>query len=510
MLTRLHGAGKRPAERRRAAPSPAEGVVLADRSRWLALAAITVVSFLLTLEDTAVSVALSSIRRDLGVGLTGLEWVVNAYTLALAVLVLPAGKLADGYGRRRVFLAGVAVFTVSSLAAGLAGSGAELIAARALQGAGAALAGSAALSIVSVSFPERERGAALGIWASASAVGLAVGPLAGAMLTEMFGWPWVFLVNVPLGVLAGVIALWLIPESSADVRDRRLPWSTVVIWGGGLVAVVMALTEAGRLGWAAPEVLALAGAGIGLLGAFAVVEHRARRRLLSRELVGNRQTVGANLVSLLSTAVMCNLFVFISMYLQNVRSYSAVAAGTALLPLTLAIVLLAPLAGRISDRVGRRGPIIVGLALLAAGLLVLSVLSERSSGSLLAVGLALAGIGIGFTTSPTTAAALDGARDSAAGESAGLLNTSRMIGLSLGIATMGAVISGGADVLTGSSSARQTFVTGLSEALRINAGIALVAVVIALATITGLRHAPPRRPLVPRPRPTEAGAHAEG
>lgn len=483
MLTRRSDASERAAHSGSPALSSERHVILTGRSRWLALAAITVVSFLLLLEDTAVSVALPDIRRELGVGLTGLEWVVNAYTLALAVLVLPAGKLADAYGRRRAFVGGLVIFTAASLLAGLATSGMTLIAARALQGAGAAFTSSAALSIISVSFPEEERGAALGVWAGASAVGLAVGPVAGAMLTEMFGWPWVFLINVPLGAFAAVTARLLIPESSAGQRGHRLPWPAVLIWAGALLSLVMALTEAARVGWLAPEVVTLGGAGAGLLGALVVVERRAKQRLIEPSLLRSRQSVGANVLSLLSTAVMCNLFFFIALYLQLVLGYRTVAAGTALLPLTATIVLVAPLAGRLSDRIGRRVPIVTGLLLLAAGLLVLSGLGERSELPLIIGGLALAGIGIGFTTSPITAAALDGAPAEASGESAGLLNTSRMIGLSLGIATMGAIIARGGDVLAGGPGAREAFVSGLSDALRVNAGIALVGALVAVATM---------------------------
>ena len=456
----------------RAAPS--------GRSRWPALAAITVVSFLLLLEDTAVSVALPDIRRELGVGLTGLEWVVNAYTLALAVLVLPAGKLADAYGRRRAFVGGLVVFTAASLFAGMATSGTTLIAARALQGAGAAFTASAALSIISGSFPEQERGAALGVWAGASAVGLAVGPVVGAMLTEMFGWPWVFLINVPMGVLAVAAAGLFIPESSARA-PQRLPWRAVFIWAGALLSLVTALTEAARVGWVDSEVLALGGTGAALLGGLVALERRAKRRLVNPALLRSRQIVAANVLSLLSTAVMCNLFFFIALYLQLVLGYSTVSAGTMLLPLTATIVLVAPLAGRLSDRVGRRVPIVAGLLLLSAGLIALSGLGERSEVALIVGGLALAGVGIGFTTSPIAAAALDGTPVDASGESAGLLNTSRMIGLSLGIATMGALIASGGDVLAGGAGARAAFVSGLSDALRVNAGIAFTGALIAIA-----------------------------
>lgn len=451
--------------------------------RWLALAAVTLVSFLLTLEDTAVSIALTTIRRDLGGGMTDLEWVVNAYTLALAVLVLPAGKLADAHGRRHAFLFGVGVFTASSALAGLAGSPAMLIAARVLQGVGAAFAGSAALSIVSVLFPKPSRGAALGIWASASAIGLALGPVLGAILVRLFGWPWVFLINVPLGLLALLTARLLIPESRADAGERCLPWMAVALWAAGLLAAVMAFTEAGSASLTSPWVIGLGASAVALLAGFAWIEHRSRRRLIGRQLSHSRHTMGANLVSLMSTAVMCNLFVFVGMYLQLVLAYGTVASGIALLPLTATIVVMAPLAGRISDRVGRGRPATLGLLTLAVGLYVLSGLGVHRDAWLIFAGLGLAGLGVGFTTSPTTAAALDGSGTDEAGEAAGLLNTSRMIGLSLGVATMGAVVSGGGNVLGGGLGAHQSFVNGLSTALQLNAGIAVIAAVVAMTTL---------------------------
>ena len=453
-----------------------------SRTRWLALAAITVVSFLLLLEDTAVSVALPSIQRDLGSSLASLEWIVNAYTLALAVLLLPAGRLADTYGQRRVFVLGLAVFSTASLLAGLAPSSWLLIGARALQGTGAALTASAGLSIISLAFPEDERGTALGLWAGASSVGLALGPVVGAMLTEMFGWPWVFLINVPLGLAAGAVA-WRFISAPSVTRRRPVPWVTVALWGLALLALLEALTAAGDSGWWSAQALVPAAVSLAWFGLFAAVEKARSVRLLDYEHLRVGQRLGANVVSLLATAIMCNLFVFISLYLQLVLGYGSANAGILLLPLTLAIVLVSPLAGRASDHVGRRLPAVLGLGLLAAGLLALSWLSEDAEPALLLGGLLAAGVGIGMTTSPATAAALDG--DGAVGENAGLLNTSRMIGLSLGIATMGAIIGGSGNVLGGDAAARAAFVDGLSAALRINAGIGLVAACVAIATLAG-------------------------
>jgi len=488
MLNADRGAG-RPAQ---PSPSSPAALVLTGGSRWLVLGAITAVSFLLLLQDTAVSVVLPSIRAQLGMGLTGLEWVINAYTLAFAVLVLPAGKLADAYGRRRAFVAGLIGFTAASLLAGVAGSAVMLLAARALQGAAAAFTGSAALSLITVSFAQRERGAAVGLWAGASAAGLAIGPIAGAMIAEMFGWAWVFLANVPLGILAIVLARVLLPESRAPARTP-VAWRALLVWAGALVALVMALTEASRFGLLAPGVLALAAGGTLLSIVFVALERRSATPLISRALVRSRQTMGANILSMLATAVMCNLFVFIPMYLQAIRGYDTVGAGLSLLPLSAMIVLVTPLAGRASDRMGRRGPIIAGLLLLAVGLLVLSALGVQSPSALIIGGLAAAGIGIGAATSPITAAATDGQPPQVAGESAGLLNTSRTIGLSLGIATMGAILAGGSDVLTDDPATRQAFVAGLSDALRVNAAIALFSTLIAAFAIRAVRQPRDRR-----------------
>jgi MFS family permease len=271
--------------------------------------------------------------------------------------------------------------------------------------------------------------------------------------------------------------------------------------GRALLSLVTALTEASRIGWTAPEVLALGGVGAVLLGLLVAVERRSQLRLIEPSLLRSRQTVGANILSLMSTAVMCNVFFFIALYLQLVLRYGIVTAGATLLPLTATIVLVAPIAGRLSDRIGRRAPIITGLLLLAGGLIVLSALRERSGATLLIGGLTLTGVGIGFTTSPITAAAMDGASDRTTGESAGLLNTARMIGLTLGIATMGAIIASSGNVLAGSPRAREAFVSGLSDALRINAGIALLAAVVAAATITAATR---QR----QPQPTDAALAA--
>ena len=460
------------------------------KRKWLGLGALALTSFLLTLDDTALSVALPPIGRDLGLGLSGLEWVVNAYTLALAALLLTGGKLSDALGSRRIFLAGLAVFTIASLAAGLAPTGLLLIAARVVQGAGAALLMPATLAIISTTFPARQKGMAIGIWAGVSAGGLAIGPLLGAALTESFGWRSIFLVNVPLGALGLAFGRAILVESKPASRTLHLDLAGTLTWSATLFALVFALTEGMSYGWSSPLVLGSFASGAVGLVVFVRIEQRREEPLVELSLFRSRNLSGANAVSLLSTAVMCSIFFFISLYLQIVRGYSPLGAGAAFLPMTLLICLVAPLAGRLSDRIGRRLPAAIGMVILAGGLLLLSRLGATSGLKTLLPALMVSGLGIGLTTAPVTTAALDFAPADEAGVRAGILNTSRMIGLAVGIALMGAIVTarwpGG---LAGASTDPRAFVDGLSVAFIVNAAMALVAAALAATTIAGGRPA---------------------
>jgi EmrB/QacA subfamily drug resistance transporter len=462
----------------------------ASKRDWLALGALALVSFLLTLDDTALSVALPSIGRDLGLGLSGLEWVVNAYTLALAGLLLAGGWLADAFGSRRIFLCGLALFSAASLGAGLAPTGLLLIGARVLQGGGAALIMPAALAIISNTFPARQRGLAIGIWAGVSAAGLAIGPLLGAALTQSFGWGSIFLVNVPLGALGMAFGRTILLRSRPIARSGHFDLAGMLAAGAALFALVFALTKGMSYGWASPLILGSFGASALGLVVFIWIEQSRAEPLLELTLFRSRNLSGANAVSLLSTAVMCGIFFFISLYLQVVRGYTATEAGAAFLPMTLLICLVAPAAGRLSDRTGRRLPAASGMAVLAGGLFLLSRLGADSGFAILLIGLMLAGLGIGLTTAPVTAAALDFAPPEAAGVRAGILNTSRMIGLAIGIALMGAIVTarwpGG---LAGAATDPRSFVNGLSVAFLVNTAIALAAATLAAMTIAGGRAA---------------------
>ena len=467
--------------------SIAISVQTSSRTRkWSSLGVLALVSLLLTLDDTALSVALPVIGRDLGLGLSGLEWVVNAYTLALASLLLAGGRLCDTLGSKRVFLNGLALFTVASLAAAIAPTGLLLISARVAQGGGAALMMPATLAIISSTFPSRQRGLAIGIWAGVSAGGLAIGPLVGALLTESFGWGAIFLVNVPVGALGLAVGYAILVESRVASRRGRFDLAGMLASGAALFALLFALTEGMSYGWTSPLVVgAFTSAALGLV-AFVRIERRAKEPLLELSLFRSRHLSGANAVSLLSTAVMCGIFFFVSLYLQIVRGYTPIEAGAAFLPMTLLICLVAPAAGRLSDRIGRRLPAASGMAVLAGGLVLLSELGAESSLAELLPGLMLAGLGIGLTTAPVTSAALDFAPLEEAGVRAGILNTSRMIGLAIGIALMGAIVTarwpGG---LAGAATEPGPFVSGLSVAFLVNAGIALLAAALAAVTIAG-------------------------
>ena len=466
------------------------------RRAWLVLAGLTLVSFLLLLDDTAVAVVLPKIERDLGLGLSGLEWVVNAYTITLAVLMLLAGKLADIHGRRRMFLGGLVVFAFGSLISGFAATGAMLIAARVIQGAGAAFVVPTSLAIIYDTFPEGRRGAALGIWSGVSATALGLGPLLGAGINQALGWKAIFLLNVPFAAVAFVVAWFVLAESRERGAARRVDILGVLTSGGGLLALLFALTEANRIGWSSPGLmLLLAAAGLGFL-LFVWLERRRPNPLLDLSVFRSRSFTGANVVILLATSVMCSLFFFLALYMQTVLGYSVLGAGIGLLPLTVMVVLVAPLAGRLSDRVGPGLIVPAGMGLLAAGLLLLSRVGLHSSVLGIAPALALAGVGIGLTTAPTTAAALEVGAGAASGVAAGVLNTFRATGLSLGIALMGAISAAFGSATLGRP---QAFVDGLSTALKVNAGIALLAAAIAAATMRSLRRKADAVPVVQPP-----------
>jgi EmrB/QacA subfamily drug resistance transporter len=458
--------------------------------RWSTLAGLSLASFLLTLGDTALAVALPSLGRDLGLSLSELEWVVNAYTLALAVFLLAGGLLTDLFGGRRVFMLGLALFTAASLVSGLAQTGWLLLAGRSLQGVAGALVLPATLALVAASFRSGGRGLALGVWAGAAAAALAIGPLAGALVTERLGWAWIFLLNVPLGAVSLVAVRLAVPAApprpAGGVDLAGLAASATAVFALGF-----ALTQAGSFGWNAPIVLGGLAGGAVALAAFIRIELTQTAPLVDLRRFSARAVSGANAVMLLSTAVMCSVLFFVSLYLQTARGYSPLETGAAFLPMTGLILVVAPIAGGLTDRLGSRAPATAGMLLIALGLLLLSEFGLGGDLGGLLPSLAVVGLGVGLVTTPVTAAALGGAAEHEVGVAGGVLNTSRMVGLTLGIALMGAIVAarwpGGfatAPVEPGG------LADGLALAYRVNAGIALVTACLAAVTLPGSK---PRR-----------------
>ena len=462
--------------------------IFADENRrWWTLGALAFALFMIMLDNTVVNVALPSIQRDLGIGLSELEWTVNAYALTFAVLMLTGGKLADFFGRRRVFLLGLVLFTLSSLACGLATSGGTLIGARTLQGVGAALMLPATLSIISATFPARQRGLAIGIWAGVSAMALAIGPLIGGLITEHIDWSWIFFVNVPIGILGLLVGRVVIEESRDTSSDQRLDLPGLLASGVGLFALTFALIEANAYGWTDPVILGLFVLSALSLAAFVLLERHQRSPLLDLSLFRSSTFAGANVVALLVTLAMFGVFFFMSIYMQNILGYSATKTGAAFLPMTILIILIAPIAGRSSDRIGSRALMTAGMLCLAASLAIFSRLGLDSTFWDIFPGLIVGGFGVALVMTPMTAAALGSVPVEKSGVGSGVLNTFRQVGGALGIAVMGAIVASYVD-LNGGRPDPASFIDGFQTALTVSAGFALLGAVVAWATIRKHRH----------------------
>lgn len=450
-----------------------------ERRKWWTLAAVSFGLFMIMLDNTVVNVALPSIQADLGIGLSELEWIVAGYALTFAALMLTGGKLADLYGRRRMFVLGLVVFTLASLACGLADSGTELIVARIVQGVGAALMNPATLSIISATFPAAQRGTAIGIWAGVSGLALAIGPLVGGLLTQHIDWSWIFFVNVPVGVVAVVASLLLIDESKDTSLEQRLDLPGLVTSAVGLFALTYGLIEANAYGWTSGRILASFAVAVVSLAAFLGLERRQRLPMLDLSLFRSRTFAGANLVILLVALSMFGVFFFVSLYMQNVLGYSAVQAGAAFLPMTVLIILIAPIAGKATDQVGSRALMTVGMALVAAQLLWFSRADVDSSFWSLLPGLVIGGLGMAMTFTPATAAAMRSVPVDKAGVGSAVLNSFRQVGGSIGIAVMGAIMAHEA----GGRRTPQAFMDGFSTSLVAAAAVAFVGAIVAFALV---------------------------
>ncbi len=449
-----------------------------ERRKWWTLAAVSFGLFMIMLDNTVVNVALPSIQRELGTGLSELQWIVTGYALSFAALMLIGGKLADAYGRRLIFVVGIGVFTAASLWCGLADSGEMLITARVAQGVGAALMNPATLSIIAATFPPKERGMAIGIWAGVSALALAIGPLVGGLLTQHLSWHWIFFVNIPVGAIA-IAASYLFITESKDDTHVSLDLPGLATSALGLFALTYGLIEANAFGWTSARIVGSFVVAAVSLTAFVVIERRRRAPMLDLTLFRSGTYAGANVAMLLVALSMFGVFFFVSLYMQNVLGYSAVQAGAAFLPMTVMIILLAPVAGKLSDRHGSRWLMTGGMVLLGVQLLYLSRLGAGADFWDILPGFVIGGMGMGLVMTPTAAAATRAVPVAKSGVGAGVLNAMRQVGGSIGIALMGAIVAQQA----GGRISIEAFMEGYESALMVAALIAFAGAIVAFALV---------------------------
>lgn len=463
----------------------ATAAVTSSRGTWLALALLCVVQFMVVLDIAIVNVALPSIKSDLGFSQADLQWVISAYALVFGGFLLLGGRAADMLGRRRLFLIGVVVFTLASLLAGLAWSEPSLIAARTLQGLGAAIITPAALSILSTTFPEgRERNIALGAWGAVGGFGAVAGVLLGGVLTDALSWEWIFFVNVPVGVLGFALAPILLQESrDARVQSFDLPGAVLVT--SGLSSLVYAITQAGRHGWLSAETLGVVAASAVLLVAFVAWELRHSEPLMRFGIFQTRTVSGANVAGFIMGTAMFSMFLMLTLYMQQVLGYSAMKTGVAYLAVAGTAIIWSAVAAQLVTRIGVKPVLVVGMAMLTGGLLFFTQVSVGGSYVAdLLPGFLLVGVGIGFSFVPISIAALAGVKASEAGLASGLINTSQQIGGALGIAALSTIATSQTkDSLVSGSLLPSALVDGFSSAFVIGAIFAAVGLVAALTLI---------------------------
>jgi EmrB/QacA subfamily drug resistance transporter len=470
-----------------------------------------------------VNVALPDINRQLHATFSELQWVVDAYALMLASLVLTAGSLADRLGRRRVFAVGLGLFTVASLGCGLATSAVALDVLRGAQGIGGAVMFATSLALLAQEFQGRERGTAFGVWGATIGGAVAVGPLVGGVLTQGLGWEWIFFVNVPIGIAAIFLTLTRLRETR-DPDAAGIDWAGALTFSASLFLLVFGLIRANAEGWGSPLIVGcLAGSAV-LMGLFLVVERRQARPMLDLRLFRKPTFAGASIVAFCLSASMFAMFLYLTLYVQNILGYSPLEAGLRFLPITLVSFFVAPLAGRLSARLPVKGFLTVGLLMVGTGLLLMSGLTVRSDWTALLPGFLIAGAGIGLINPPLASTAIGVVPPARSGMASGINNTFRQVGIATGIAALGAlfqarvetkvaellaatpaagrahaisalVAGGQADQAVQSlppslrqaaaQAAREGFVSGLDEILVVAAAVAFAGAVLAFVLVRG-------------------------
>jgi EmrB/QacA subfamily drug resistance transporter len=419
--------------------------------------------FMVTLDNLVVTTALPVIRKDLGAGITDLEWTVNAYTLTFAVLLLTGAALGDRFGRRRLFVIGLAIFTLASAAAALAPSVEALIAARAAQGIGGAIVTPLTLTILSAAVPAEKRGVALGAWGGISGLAVAIGPLVGGAVTEGIAWQWIFWLNVPIGLVLAPLALRRLSESHGPYSRLDLPGFGLA--SAGLLGIVWGLVRGNQAGWSSLEIAGSLTVGAVVLAAFVAWELRAPAPMLPMRFFRNRGFTFTNAASLAMFFGMFGSIFLLSQFLQTAQGYSPLAAGLRVLPWTVAPVFVAPIAGALSDRVGGHPLIVAGLALQAAALAWMAAVTTADVAYTSLVGpFIVAGIGMALFFAPVANVILGSVRAEEEGQASGANNAIRELGGVFGVAVLASVFSG-----YGSYGSPQSFVDGLTPAVWLGA-----------------------------------------
>lgn len=430
-------------------PSPASGAALAhrpdlirQRGKWWPLVTVCVAVFMLLIDITVVNVALPDIQSELGASFSSLQWVIDAYALTLAAFQLTAGTVGDRIGRKQVFIAGIVVFVLSSVACGLAPSVQALDACRAVQGVGGAIMFATSLAIIGASYSGRDRGTAFGIWGATTGASVAVGPLVGGALTSGVGWRWIFFVNVPIGVVALAIAWRRLPRT-APSGDSKIDWPGLGLFSLALAALVFALIRGNQVGWASGQEIGLF---VGAVAGFAAFVHREYRAAISGghpmfdiRLFRRPGFTGAQVAAFTVNGSLFALLLYITLYLQDILGFSAFQAGLRLLAVTALTVLAAPIAGKLSARAPLRFLVGGGLVVIGVGLLVMRGITETSGWLVLLPGFMITGLGSGITNSPLGSLAVGVVERWRAGMGAGVNNTFRQVGLATGVAAYGAI-----------------------------------------------------------------------
>jgi EmrB/QacA subfamily drug resistance transporter len=460
-------------------------MVTSERRKWFALGLLAVVQFMVVLDIAIVNVALPSIKVDLGFSQEDLQWVISAYALFFGGFLLLGGRAADLLGRRRLFLVGLVVFTAASLIAGLAWSEGSLIAARSVQGLGAAIVTPAALSILTTTFTEgRERNLALGVWGAVGGFGAAAGVLLGGILTETLSWEWIFFLNVPVGVAAFFLAPLLLNESK-DASVKSFDALGGVLVTGGLSALVYAITQAGNNGWGSARTIGFfAGAAL-LLAGFVGWEQRHSEPLMRFGLLRTKTIAGANVAGFIMGTALFSMFLMLTLYMQQVLGYSPLKTGVGYLAVAGSAIVTSTVAAQLVTRVGVKPVLVTGMAFLTAGLVYFTQVSVHGTylGDLLP-GFLLIAVGIGFSFVPISIAALAGVQPAEAGLASGLINTSQQIGGALGIAVLSTIATTRtSDKVAAGVSVHPALVDGFRLAFLVGVGIAVAGVLAALTLI---------------------------